>query len=350
MSFLEKTPPPGMQEWRNWAEQVKKYLDKVKVVLATKVVFDKTSPAPVSQGEMAWNSSDDTMDIGHADGVVQQVGLEQYMRAENLTGSTITNGSVVGFAGVNGEIKMQKYIADGTIPSLYYIGVATQDFSDGEVGMVTTYGRVRGLDTSSFTKGDILYASPSTAGALTNVRPTAPDEVVVVAAALVIDATDGEIMVRPTIPMGLNYGSFSDTTDQTPAAANTAYAITFNTTDISRNVSVASSSQLTVAESGFYNIDVTLQVTSSNASASNVYAWLRKNGTDVANSRMDFTIKANGDTKVFGTSYQISLSASDYVQIMWAADTTSMTLDAKTATGFAPAAPSARVAINQTQL
>lgn len=354
MSFLEKSPPPVDTGWTSYAEKLKKYLDKVKVVLATKLIFDQRTTYNVADGEMSWNTTDDTLNIGHADGVVQQVGLEQYMRARNDTGATIANGTVVGFAGVSGEIQMSKYIADGSAPSLYFIGVATQTFSDGEVGMVTTYGKVRDLDTSAFSVGDILYASPTTAGGLTNTRPTAPDEVIVVAACLVSSATAGEIMVRPTIPIGLGYGSFSDTTDQTIAAINTAYPIQFNTTDVSHGITVVSDgtnpTRLTVAQAGLYAVSVSNQYTSSNASAQNIQTWLRQNGTDIANSNSYTTIANNGATTIFATTYLVSMQADDYLQVMWSSDSVNVSIDNIPATAWSPAAPSTIVTINQTQL
>jgi hypothetical protein len=47
-----------------------------------------------------------------------------------------------------------------------------------------------------------------------------------------------------------SYGSFYDTTDQTAANTTTAYAVSFNSTDISQQVSIASSSQITFDVAG----------------------------------------------------------------------------------------------------
>lgn len=306
-------------------------------------------------GRVWWNNAENCLNIAIGESVLQ-VGFEQYMRAENLTGSTIANASVVGFAGVNGEIKVSKYIADGSISSLYLIGVATQELSDGEIGQVTTFGKVRGLDTSSWTKGTILYASPTTAGALTSTRPTAPDNVIVVAAVLVQDATNGEILVRPTIPLGLDYGSFSDTTVQTLAATSTAYPINHNTTDISHGITVENDgsgnpTQLTVSQSGLYKVTVSNQYTSSNSSQKDVENWLRLNGVDIANSNSYQTIAHNGATMNFSTAYIVSMQAGDYLQVMWACATdTAVSINNIAATAYSPAAPSCITSIAQIQL
>lgn len=317
--------------------------------------FDINPSVVEKNGRVWWNAEENCLNIAIGESVLQ-VGFEQYMRAENDTGATITNGSVVGFAGVNGEIKISKYIADGSISSLYFIGVATQDFSNGEIGQVTTFGKVRGLDTSSWSTGTILYASPSTSGGLTSTRPTAPNEVIVVAAVLVSDATVGEIFVRPTIPIAYDYGSFSDTTVQTLAAISTAYPIKHNTTDISHGITVENDgsgnpTQLTVSQAGLYKVTVSNQYTSSNSSQKDIETWLRLNGTDIANSNSYQTIAHNGATMIFSTAYIVSMQAGDYIQLMWACATdTAVSINNIAATAYSPAAPSCITSIAQIQL
>ena len=306
-------------------------------------------------GKLSYNIAEDTLDLTHLNGVTQQLGIEQYMRCENDTGATIANGSVVGFAGVNGEIKISKYQANSSASELYFIGVATFDMADGDVGMVTTYGKVRGLDTTgqggeTWVAGDILYASPTTAGALTKVRPTAPNVVIPVAAVLVVSATVGEILVRPTIPMGLDYGSFDSDADQTLGATNTATAVTLNTTLSSNGVTLSSGSRLNVAQAGFYQIAVSLQLTSNSSNKKDVFFWLRKNGTDVADTTRAVSVDINTGYVPISLDYTISLAESDYVEVYWAANDTDVTLDALASSAFAPSAPSVLINVSQMQL
>lgn len=316
------------------------------------------STGNVDRGQIVWNTTEDTMDITMGDGVVQQVGFETYMRVKNDTGSQINNGEVVGFVGVNGEIEVAPYIANNTANELYFVGVATHDMPDQDIGPVTLYGKVRGLDTTgpgaeTWNVGDILYVSPTTAGLMTNVRPTAPNAVIAVAAVITVDATDGEIMVRPTVPIGLDYGSFDATVDQTLVAINTATAITLSNTLVSNGVTLSASpnnSRLNVAEAGFYQINAVLQLTSGNASDKNVYFWLRKNGSDVAETTRAITVNINGGFTPISLNYTISLAANDYVELYWAANNTNVTLDALAASAFAPTAPSVLVNVSQLQL
>ncbi len=99
-----------------------------------------------------WSDNDDTLTLQHSGGVRQQLGEETYMRVVNRTGATIPNGCATGFYGVNGDqlVEVTPYIADGTMPQLYVIGIATEEIADGGVGRVTVWGRVRDLDTTAW--------------------------------------------------------------------------------------------------------------------------------------------------------------------------------------------------------
>jgi len=315
------------------------------------------SGAKIAAGELSYNTAEDTIDLTHLHGVTQQIGFETYMRCRNGTGVTIPEGTVVRFAGVNAEIDVSPYIADGSVQELYFVGVTTFDMADQDVGPVTLYGKVRGLNTTgapvgqTWVAGDILYASPTVLGGFTKVRPTAPNTVIAVAAVLTVSATVGEIMVRPTIPLGLNYGTFASTADQTVAAINTATPITYTTTEISNGVTVGSpASRLVAAEAGFYQVAVSVQLSSSSASAKNVYFWLDKDGTAVPDTTRIVTLSANSQYIAFSATYDVSLQATNYIRVMWAADDTAVTLEAVAASGFAPAAPSVLVVVTQVQL
>jgi hypothetical protein len=227
----------------------------------------------------------------------------------------------------------------------------THDLPDsGEKGYCTTWGFVRTLDTSAFTAGDVLYASPSTAGGLTNVKPTAPNNVIPIAACIVSDATNGVIFVRPTIEQMKYYGVFSKTSDQTPAVINTAYALTFDATQISNGVVIgATTSQIIVPQSGLYQFSATIQLTSGSAAAKNIWVWMRKNGTDIANSARIVTSDINGGYIPVALNEVVSLAANGYVEIMFAADSTNVTVDSVASTAFAPAAPAIVLEVTQVQ-
>jgi hypothetical protein len=321
--------------------------------------FNTTPPEfPHQTGRVNWDALDACLEIDLEYGVVQQVGQEVYARVRNSTGVTIPNGTAVGFAGAAPDaLNVAPYIADGTSPAVYILGVMTHDLPDsGLKGYCTTFGFVRDLDTTgtpygeTWVQGDILYASPSVAGGLTKVKPTAPDNVIIMAAVTTVSATEGIIFVRPTVMEQMYYGNFARTTSYAPAVANTAYAIPFDSTIIANGVSVGTpTSHIVVAQSGFYNITCTLQYSSSSGSAKTAYVWLRKNGTDIAQSSRLVSVDTNGGYRLGVVAEPVSLAVNDYIEIMVAVTNTSITLEAVGATTFAPGSPAASLTIQQTQ-
>jgi hypothetical protein len=322
-------------------------------VVTDYIDFDAKAPHVDRVRRMAWNGDDQTVEIGMEYGVIQQIGMETYARVENTTGVTIPNGTVVGFSGVgaNNTLSVTPYLADGSTPTLYILGVMTHDLPDsGQVGYCTVWGHVREVDTSAFSIGDVLYASPTVPGAFTATKPTAPDNVVPVAAVLKVGTTDGEIFVRPTIEQQKYYGQFIKTTDQTPTAINTANAITFDSSPISNGISIGSpASRIVVSESGLYNFAATYQLTSTSSSTKNIWLWFRIDGVDVADSSILVTLSSNNEYKAIGRSDFFTLNANQYVQLMWASDSTAVTLDAVAPTAFAPGSPALILAVTQVQ-
>lgn len=306
------------------------------------------------EARLGWNSADETLNLGMAYGVTQQIGQETYARVQNNTGVLIPNGTVVGFAGAvpDNALSVAPYLADGSTPSLYIVGVMTHDLPDsGDKGYCTTFGFVRDLNTSAFSLGDILYASPTTAGAFTKVKPTAPQNVIPVAAVVKVGTTDGVIFVRPTIEQQTYYGEFTKLDSQTPVAINTAYALTFTNTEIANGVSLGSpTSRVLIGQAGLYNIACSVQITSTNSSQKAIWVWIRKNGTtDLPNSARVASITLNNGYLVVTLSEVFSLLVNDYIEIMYASDSTNISISTVAATAFAPAAPAVILAVTQTE-
>lgn len=316
------------------------------------VEFNRNPAVAARVGQAKWNNSDQTLDLRMEYEVTQQIGQETYARVGNTTGVTIPNGTVVGFVGATSEaLLVAPYLADGSSPSLYILGVMTHDLPDsGQKGYCTTWGFVRDLDTSAFSVGDLLYASPTVAGALTNVKPTAPHNVIPLAACIISDATAGVIFVRPTIQQMQYYGVFVKSTDQSPAAINTEYLLTFDSTEISNGVAIGTpTSRIIVPASGLYRLDANLQLTSGSSSAKNVWVWFKKNGTAIPNSARLVTSDLNNGYIPLAMQEPVSLDANDYIELAFAADSTAVTVDNVAATAFAPSAPAVILSVTQVQ-
>ena len=171
-----------------------------------------------------------------------------------------------------------------------------------------------------------------------------------IAAVLISSATAGDIFVRPTIEQQRYYGDFNKTADQSPAVINTAYALTFDNTRIANGVSIGSpASRIVVSQSGLYQFNATVQISSGNSSAKDVYVWFRKNGTDVPNSTRLVTIDVNNGYIPVALIEAFSLEANAYVELMFASTDTAITIDNVAATAFAPAAPAAVLSVTQLQ-
>ena len=313
----------------------------------------------VTEGTLCWSNPDRTLNIHHQNGVTQQVGQETYFVVKNVTGQDIPNGTFCRFDGVtqNGinRLDAAPFLADGTYPNLYGMGVATEDIANNAIGFVTNFGMVRDLNTTGsdvgeeWQAGQILFASPTNAGKLTNVKPTAPNNVLPVAAVVVVSNTAGEIFVRPTFEQKQDYGRFARTTVQTANTVNTAYAIGFNNTEISNGITIGTpNSRFIVSQSGFYQFDVSSQVSAS-SNKGIVYLWYRKNGTDIPYSSRRATI-TNNDTLTFNSTLQISMDANDYVEIVWATNASGITLDANPTPTVGPSVASVLVSVAQIQL
>ena len=151
----------------------------------------------------------------------------------------------------------------------------------------------------------------------------------------------------PTGPGGAlaYWGSFWDTTNQTAAAINTPYAITINSADAANNgVSVVSSSRVTFANAGVYSLTFSIQFTNTSTANGSTQVWLRKNGTDVAdtNSHYDVPDKQGSafSSEILTVNFVLQLAASDYIQVYWQTATTSVQLETIAASGTYPRTPS----------
>jgi hypothetical protein len=137
------------------------------------------------------------------------------------------------------------------------------------------------------------------------------------------------------------YGSFYDTTTQTAAAINTAYAMTFDTTDLSAGVTIGSpTSRVYVDRANVYNIQFSAQLDNTSGGNHLIHIWLRVNGADVANSASQVRLKGNDGELVAAWNFLYSLNAGDYFELMWSVSDTAVQITAAAAAAPVPAIPS----------
>ena len=159
--------------------------------------FDTAAAHSVGVGELAWNSTDGTLDLGLQGGLKNKVGQQLVIKARNTSGSLISKGSVVRVVGVaGGFVGINLAQADNDTNSATAFGIVSEDIADSSNGFVTINGIVHNVNTNAYTEGDILYLSPTVAGEITNVKPVSPAHIVVVGYVAKKSAVDGHILLH----------------------------------------------------------------------------------------------------------------------------------------------------------
>lgn len=155
-----------------------------------------------------------------------------------------------------------------------------------------------------------------------------------------LDGLKLEPTYTPQLPRH-RYGSFYDTTTQTAAAINTAYAMTFNATDLSVGVTVGTpTSRIYVDTANVYNIQFSAQLDKTLGGVGLAYIWMRKNGVDVPNSTGQIRIQGNNAEAIVSWNFLLQMNAGDYFELMWEVDDTSIVVLAEVASAVHPAIPS----------
>lgn len=143
------------------------------------------------------------------------------------------------------------------------------------------------------------------------------------------------------------YGGFQDNTDQSAASTTTAYAITFDTTDFSNGVTLSNSSRINFKNAGIYNIQFSVQLANDDSQIQDVDIWLRKNGTNIANTNSRFSVDSkHGSVKghvIAALNFFVEVAANDYIELMWATSSTLVIIEhiPTQTTPDRPATPSA---------
>ena len=145
------------------------------------------------------------------------------------------------------------------------------------------------------------------------------------------------------------YALLNKATTITPALANTAYKIQFDTPAMAGGVSLDGTypTRIVFAEAGTYLLGFSAQITSTNASSVEFRFWPVINGTDVAGSTIVASLKNNGDTTVVSRTAIFQMTAGSYLEVAWATTSTASYLDAHAATAYAPASPSTTLSISR---
>jgi hypothetical protein len=140
---------------------------------------------------------------------------------------------------------------------------------------------------------------------------------------------------------GRAYISTYSTLDQT-GSTSTGTPVTFNSGTAGTGINVNASSQITFTDAGTYMLCPSIQFVNSAATDYTVTVWFRKNGTNIANSATILAIPkvADGGAGVFALTFFETVTAGQYIEIMWLVQNTAVTIAYTAAGAVAPAIPS----------
>ena len=159
-------------------------------------------------GQLTWNDTDGTLELGLKGGVVKsELGQGLVTRVVNKTVPNVdlsgSNYQVVVVAGAQGQrLAVKLAQADIDANSAGTLGIIAEDIAKNQEGFIVTVGLIKNRNTTgalqgeTWNDGDVLYLSPTTAGAITNVKPQAPQHTVIIGYVEYAHANNGKIYVK----------------------------------------------------------------------------------------------------------------------------------------------------------
>lgn len=172
--------------------------DTISIDTVPRLIFFSNQTYSGGIGALRWNDTDGTLDLGLKGGnVTLQVGQELNQLVKHADNSGLDNGKVVYITGSSGDNKTVRYArADAEATSANTFGLMTESVAGGGKAFCTTFGLVRDLNTSNLAEGKAVWLSKDTAGAMTGVRPTAPNHAVFIGFCVKSHATTGSVFVN----------------------------------------------------------------------------------------------------------------------------------------------------------
>ena len=149
----------------------------------------------------------------------------------------------------------------------------------------------------------------------------------------------------------LNYASFHDTTTQTVAVINTAYPVTFNSTDLSLGVAIGTpTSRIICYDSATYQFQFTLQVHKTTAAVGHIYIWARVNGVDITSTAVKISVQGATAEATTSGSFMATMAPNDYFELVWSSDSLACQLLAAPAVAPVPDIPSVILTVLQVSI
>jgi len=170
--------------------------------------FATTLGHSVVEGELAWNDTEGTLNLGLKGGnTISNLGQHIHARVVNkttpLVALTKAGYEVVRVAGATGQrLSVKLARADNDTNSAGTLGIVCENIAGNQEGFICSVGQVTKINTTgslqgeTWADGDSLYLSGTTFGAITNVKPNAPIHEVRIGYVEYAHAVNGKIYVK----------------------------------------------------------------------------------------------------------------------------------------------------------
>jgi len=177
-------------------------------IKAGQLTLDTSPTGTAAVGTTRWNdtigSSETTLKGGS---VVLKNGVDLIARVVNKVNpnTTLTKAAyqAVRISGAQGQrLAVELAQANNDNNSADTIGLVTETIATNQEGFIMTVGNLENINTTgslqgeTWTDGDVLYLSPTIAGAITNVKPAAPQHLVIIGYVEYAHANNGKIYVK----------------------------------------------------------------------------------------------------------------------------------------------------------
>jgi hypothetical protein len=275
------------------------------------IQFDTTATVTDATGRLYYNDEDmyQTLAFQMNGNVIQHVGEEMFYRVR--LSAAATKGQVLMFTGTLGASGgLTAAPATGLTfdQSNYLLGIAGESGSTNDWITVYEFGEVKGVNTSAFTQGQILYYDPTVAGGLTATKPNTPNAIAVIAAVVHVGTSNGVLFVRPTFGSALG-GTDGNVRFGTLASGNT---IIYDAVDgVWKNANLTDGTGISITE-GAGSITIT------NSAPDQTVALTGAGTTSISGTYPNFTVTSDDQyvgtvTSVGGTGTVNGLSLSGTV-------------------------------------
>ena len=189
---------------------------------AGQIQFDLTPTGTAAIGVTRWNPTVGTIETTLRGGsVVIRHGRDMFETVVNKTGVQLTKASyqAVRVSNAQGQrLAVALAQANNDNNSADTIGLAVETIDVNQEGIIFTVGELNNINSTgslqgeTWVDGDVLYLSPTTAGKITNVKPVAPQHLVVIGYVVYAHQNNGKIFIK--IMNGWEIGELHDVKTQ----------------------------------------------------------------------------------------------------------------------------------------